>query len=351
VTDSSNDAPDTTKRSVRRNLIIIAVSLLAGWLLLRFLGRIQWSAVGDALGQLHWWQLAALVVLLLVRQTFNAMPLKRFVPGLTQRKAMKNDLGANLVGTIAPPPGDVVIRVAMFRSWGINPVDGMTGVTLNMIVFYGARFIAPVIGLFFLAFVGIEKRQWISGLVSALIAAVIIVALVLIVRSDRWAAILGRTAARVVSRMKAEVDPDHWAGAVVEFRGRVAKILNRNLVPALLAMVVAILVDGTILFLSLRFVGVTAADVSWPEIMAAFLLVYPLTILPLFGLGALDALVIASWTEIAGVEFESTLLAGTIVWRTVTLGGNLALGAIATALWKADIRKSTGSKAAGTVAR
>jgi hypothetical protein len=36
------------------------------------------------------------------------------------------------------------------------------------------------------------------------------------------------------------------------------------------------------------------------------------------------------------VELEPALLAGTIVWRTVTLGGTLALGAVATWLWRRE---------------
>jgi hypothetical protein len=224
----------------------------------------------------------------------------------------------------------------MFKTWRVSPVDGMTGVMLNMIVFYGARFIAPVLGLIVLAFVGIDRRQWVTGIVSALIAATIIVALVLVLRSDTWAAIIGRSAANVAKRARASVDPEDWASAMIDFRRKTSAVLGRNVAPAIALMMCAILTDGTILFLSLRFVGIPAADLHAAEIFAAFLLAYPLTILPLFGLGALDAIMIASWVEIAGAEFESTLLAGTIVWRSVTLGGTLILGAIATWLWRRD---------------
>lgn len=317
-----------------KRTVLAAVGLIVGWMILRFVGRIHWSAVGDAMRELHWWQGVVLGLALIVRQYFNASPLKRFVPGLGQRHAMQNDLGANLVGTIAPPPGDIVLRVAMFKTWRISAVDGMTGVMLNMIVFYGARFLAPVLGLVVLAFVGIEAGQWITGIVSAIIATGIIVALVLVLRSDNWAAIIGRSAAKVAKRARATVDPEDWAQAMIGFRRRTSAVLGKNLAPALALMMCAIVVDGLILLLSLRCVGITAADVSSPEILATFLLAYPLTILPLFGLGAMDAIMIASWVDLAGVEFESTLLAGTIVWRTVTIGGTLALGAIATGMWR-----------------
>jgi hypothetical protein len=53
---------------------------------------------------------------LLLRQVLNAVPLSQFVEGLGPRRSVQNDLAANLLGTVSPPPGDVLIRVAMFGS-------------------------------------------------------------------------------------------------------------------------------------------------------------------------------------------------------------------------------------------
>jgi hypothetical protein len=61
--------------------------------------------------------------------------LSQFVEGLGLRRSVQNDLAANLLGTVSPPPGDVVIRVAMFGSWGVSALEGMAGVTLNMLTF------------------------------------------------------------------------------------------------------------------------------------------------------------------------------------------------------------------------
>lgn len=330
------ETPAKRRKAWYVRLGLVLGALILAYFVFRFIGRIHWSAVGKALRHVSWWQFVVLGVLLLIRQWFNAAPLRRFVPGLSQMRAMHNDLGANLVGTVAPPPGDIVLRVAMFRSWGIHPVDGMTGVTLNMIVFYGARFIAPVVGLVILAVVGIDGGAWTTAGVSGLVAVAIIVALMLIVRSDAWAALLGRFAARVVSTMRAKVDANEWADAVVDFRRRVAAVLRANLAPALVGMVLSIVVDGLILLTAIRCTGVTASQLGAGEILATFLMAYPLTILPLFGLGALDAVIIATWVEMVGVDLEATLLGGTIVWRAITLGGTLILGVIATALWRRD---------------
>lgn len=322
-----------------RATVLVGVSLVCGFIVLRLLGSIQWSAVGDAFRKLAWWEVVVLLVLLLVRQFFNAAPVSRFTPGLSRRNAMVNDLSANVVGTLAPPPGDVVMRVAQFRTWGIHPVDGMAGVTLNMIVFYGARFIAPVIGLIALAFYEVDQGHVVTAAISGAIAAAIIVALILALRSDAWAASLGRSAARAVGTMRADVDIQAWQDAVVEFRGRMDATLRRQLAPALVGMLAAVLVDAALLTASLRFVGVTAAELPTAAIIGMFLLVYPLTILPLFGLGVMDAILVAAWAYTAGESAEAAIIAGTVVWRTVTLGGTLALGALAVAWWKRGARK------------
>jgi putative heme transporter len=57
-----------------------------------------------------------------------------------------------------------------------------------------------------------------------------------------------------------------------------------------------------------------------------FLLAYPLTLLPMSGLGVLDALLVAGFTDLCGIELEPEVVAGLVVWRTVTLLGPLLLG-------------------------
>ena len=317
-----------------RPLLLIALSFAAAWIIVGLVGAIDWAQVGDALGRLSVAALVVLAVAFLARQTLNAVPLARFVPGLGLKRSMQNDVTANLMGTVAPPPADVVIRVSMFKSWQINPVDGMAGVTLNMLTFYSVRFLAPALGLLVLSFQGIERGQVFAALSSALIAGAILVSLALIVRGDAFAAWLGRTAGRVVARVRSSVDPQVWELATVEFRGRMAETLRKGLLPSMVALVGMVLCDSLVLTLSLRFVGVGADVLPAPAIVGAFLISYPLTLMPLVGLGVLDAVLLATWTEIAGLEWEPEIVAGLIVWRAFTILGPLLLGAGTLLLWR-----------------
>jgi hypothetical protein len=194
-------------------VLVLVVSLVVARIIVRFIGEIYWSEVAAAFGRLSWWQFIPLVAALIARQALNAIPLSRFVPGLSWRRSLQNDLAANVVGTLSPPPSDVVLRIAMFKSWQIDPVDGMAGVTLNMITFYIVRFIAPTLGLMILAFEEVQSHHLVTALVAGFVAAFILIGLVLIMRGDSLASVLGRSAGRVASRIRSGVDPEKWAGA------------------------------------------------------------------------------------------------------------------------------------------
>lgn len=326
----------------RRRWVRTAVWLVVGvcaWVAVtRLVGAVDWSAVADAFAGLPVLVVVPLLLALLLRQTLNAVPLTYYVPGLALRRSMQNDLTANVVATFTPPPADIVVRVAMFRSWGVDPTAGMAGVTLNTAKFYAVRFLAPTLGLLLLVWGGVDRRQWVVAVVCGLVAAVMLTALVLLLRGDHLAAWLGRTAARLVAlvRRGRAVDPDVWAATMVEVRARSSASLRRGLLPSMVALVGMVLADGLVLLVALRACGVTGLSVV--DVLGSFLLVYPLTLFPLFGLGLLDALLVGAWTTAVGVEQEAAIVAATIVWRVVTILGTLVLGLACLVAWRSRHR-------------
>ena len=336
------NSPGETDRRSRtghpwlKPLLLFLASLIVAWIVVGFIGAIDWSEVATAFSRLSLGSLLLLILGLTARQAFNAVPLSKFVPGLTWRRSVQNDLGANVVGTFAPPPSDVVLRVSMFNSWDINPIDGMAGVTLNMITFYAVRFLAPVLGVVLLATQEVERGHLVTAALSALVAFCLIGALVSVMRGDAMAAWVGRTAARVAGKVKDGIDEDAWSIAVVDFRGRMNETLRAGLLPALLTLIAMVLCDSLILLMSLRFLGVAAAQLSALDVIAGFLLAYPLTLMPLAGLGVLDAALLAAYTDIAGLPWEAEIVAALIVWRTITIGGPLVLGSLTVVWWRRE---------------
>lgn len=323
-----------------RPVVALALAALVWWFVTRLVGAVDWSAVGAALGQLDPWVAAPLGVALLLRQLLNSVPLMTYVPGLGVRRSMENDLTANLVATVMPPPADVVVRVGMFRSWGLDPVLGMAGVTLNSVKFYAVRFLAPVFGLVLLAAEGLETRQWLTALACGLIASVLLIGLALLLRGDHLAAGVGRTVGRVARRVRSTVDPEAWSRKVVEIRGSTAESLRTGLLPSMVALLGMVLADGLVILLALRFVGVDSGLLRTELVLGVFLLAYPLTILPLFGFGVMDAVLLGWWVTEAGTAAEPGIVAGTIVWRVVTILGTLVLGVGALGLWRLRARRT-----------
>lgn len=335
----------TAARPLRSRLLrgaIVAVIAVFAWFALeRLVGRVDWRAVGDALSGLAGWVFVPLVLVLVVRQLFNSVPLTFYVPGLTLFRSLLSDLAANLVGTFAPPPSDLVLRIAMFRSWRLDAAAGVTGGALNTAKFYAVRFLAPPLGLLLLGVHQAERRQWVLAIGCMAVAAVLLGALVLLLRSDEIAAWLGRTAGSLAQRVKRDVDPQRWADSLVALRIQSAGSLRRGLAPSMLALVGMVLADAAILVLSIRGVGIPAGALGLLDIYPALLILYPLTLLPLFGLGVLDALLVGSLTTIAGPAFEADILAAVVVWRVTTIIGTLALGLVTLAWWRVTTRDVT----------
>ena len=97
-----------------------------------------------------------LIGVLLLRQVFNALPLSLYIPGVSPFRATQNDQVAILMSTIAPPPSDVALRMAMFSSWGVPVAKGLAGTLMNTLTFYIVRFGAPAVGFVLLAATGGE---------------------------------------------------------------------------------------------------------------------------------------------------------------------------------------------------
>lgn len=328
----ADDAP--TSRRWARRLLLLAVAFACAVAIVRLVGRIDWGSVAAALDELAPWHFAILLGLLILRQVLNAMPLALFIEGLGAFRATVNDLTAILLSMIAPPPSDMVMRITMFKSWGIDASRGVAGAVMNTVSFYIIRFAAPLLGILLLLPVRFDLTYAVPALVCLVLAAAILLLVLAVVRAERLAVRIGTTAARFVGRFRPSVDPAKWAAACVQFRVDMQRTFARGFPRALADLVAMVLVDGLLLLAALRFVGVDRGDVGALEIVAAYLIAYPLTIFPLQGLGVLDAVVLAALVDVGGLQIEPMVVAGLIVWRVVTIIAPVLMGVGSLAWWR-----------------
>ena len=310
----------------------------------RLIGRVDWGEVRAALAHLAWWHAPVLLAVLVLRQVLNALPLSLYIPGVSAYRATQNDQVAILMSTIAPPPSDIALRMAMFSSWGVPVAKGLAGTLMNTLTFYIVRFGAPAVGFVLLGVTGGEVGLRWADLVSVAISVTIFVGLMLVVRSEALARKVGTTAGRVAHRVRRSVDPEGWAAACVQFRIDVAARFWRGFPRSVLALSAMLLVDLTMLVMSLRFVGLDTSELPIVEIAIAYLFAYPFTLFPFQGIGIVDAFVLAAIVQAGGAEVEAAAVAGLVVWRVFTIGGPLALGALGLAAWRRTSGAATTSQ-------
>lgn len=346
---STQEIPDVSaarpgRRAWITRIVLLVVAVLSTVTVVRLVGRVDWDVAWDALTHLSWWHSIVLLAVVLARQILLAMPLSFFIRGVTFYRATINDLGATLMYLIAPPPSDVALRVAMFKSWGVSAAKGLAGTVMNSLTFYVARFSAPLVGFVLLLALGESPSfRWLE-LLSIAIAVAVLVTVLMVVRSDRLARTVGTRSGQIVRRFRRRVDPDRWADACQNFRADIADRFHSGFPLAVLSQVGHMVVDLAALTLCLRFVGVTADEVSLVWIAIAYLFAFPFTVFPLWGIGIVDALILATLVEAGGHEVEAAAVAGLMVWRVFTVAVPVLFGAIAVAAWRREVAVAGASR-------
>lgn len=332
--------PGPRRRWLRR-LILTAVAVAAAVVIINRIGQIDWDAVGAALGHLSWWQPLVLLVVVAVRQVLNASPLHFYIEGVSIGRATQNDLGAILLSTVAPTPANYALRLAMFTSWGVPAARGAAGSLMNTLTFWVARFSVPLVGFVIVAAVGDTVSYRWADLLSLLVAAALVVGILLVLRSDGLARMLGTRSGQVVRRFRRSVDPERWAQGCVDFRGHISSRFRYGFPRSLGGMAGMLADDLVLLILCLRFVGVSSADVGIATIAIAYLFAYPFTFLPFTGIGVVDSLIIAALVQVGGHAVEAPAFAALVVWRIFTLGVPALAGIGAIGLWRRTAGKQT----------
>ena len=317
-----------------RRLVVLILALACARIIINLVGEIDWDAVRKGVEHLTAWQFALLIALVVLRQVLNAMPLVYFIDGLSVFKATASDQGATLMSMVAPPTADSVFRIMVLRSWGVDIDRAAAGGTSNILVFYMARWVAPLLGVLVLLSARFDATYALVAAGSLVVAIAVFAGGLLVTRSRPLAERLGRTAGRVARRIRRSVDPERWASSVAGFQGHIADRYRVGVALSIPTLVVKLLVDSTIALLAIRFVGVDSAQLSTVEIIAAFLVVFPLTLFPLQGIGILDATLVAALTAVGGVELEAQLVAAMVTYRVVTLGTPALMGALFVLGWR-----------------
>ncbi|MGO4255569.1 lysylphosphatidylglycerol synthase domain-containing protein [Marmoricola sp. RAF53] len=324
----------SSRRTWIRRIVVAVVLAFVGYAIIGLVEKVDWAGAWEAIGHVEPWQLGVLLLMLVARQALNASPLALFIPGLSVFRATVCDQAATLVSLVAPPPSDMVLRLKLLATWGIGAALGLAGSTMNVLVFYINRLFVPVVGLAILIVADGQLGGTPIAVVALAVGLSLLVMLRLAVRDPVAAERIGLRAGRLAHRLRSSVDPEAWVAKILEFRSHITGRFKHAFPRSLGLLFVMTLIDAAILLVALRCVGVPASALPAWLVIGSFLLWFPMTIMPLAGLGLLDAVLVAIFTEHAGQGYEAEILAALFVYRIVTLAGPALLGLVALGLWR-----------------
>jgi uncharacterized protein (TIRG00374 family) len=261
------------------------------------------------------------------------------LPGLTLGQAAVATEASTAVANTVPGGSYLAVGItyAMFHSWGFRRSVITLAMLVSGIFNNFAKLAVPVFALVVLALQGNATAGRVTaGLlgIAALVAAVIV--FILALRTEQSAARIGKTSARVASfftRLLRRPPATGWDIALVRFREKTIDLLQARWHVITLTTLMSHLSLYLVLLVALRNIGVSEAEVSWAEVLAAFAFARLITAIPLTpgGLGVVE-LALTTTLAAAGGD-KAQVVAAVLVYRALTYVLPIPIGAACYLAW------------------
>jgi uncharacterized membrane protein YbhN (UPF0104 family) len=319
------------RRLLRHVLVVGALVAVFGWLLPQF---IDYEEVWESLTELDAWEALVLLALGIGRVPTEALMYRAFLPGLGLWRGSEAYLSSNFAGQLLPPPSASVVQYGYFRGGGYaSSAAGLAALGSFLFPTIG-RMLLPLVALLLLLVTGeLNGSILLASGLSLAISAIAGFAGYFFLRGERSARWLGTKLQRPLSwiLVKLKRDPvEDGAGQAADLRTHALAVLREGWALGSIGVTANLFLTYLILLAALRFVGVSATELSAPDAFAAFAVAFWAgTVVPITGsgLGIVDSVLIAVLIEL-GSASDDALLAAALLWRVFYSVVTLPLGAI-----------------------
>ncbi len=262
------------------------------------------------------------------------------LPGLAFRQALVMTQASTALSMVTPAGAAVGMAgsYSMLRSWGFGSGASALAVAVTGVWNQFANLVFPVVALVLLT--SIEQDHPALRTTAFVALAVLVVAVSAFAfglssaeRARRLGALVSRLVSRVLRLLRR--DPVAWGGeGLARFRSGALELLRRRWHVLTLATLAGHLTVFLLLVVCLRVVGVTSGEVSWVEAFAAWALIRILGALPLTpgGLGIVELGLTGALVAFGASNADA--VAGTLLYRSLTILPTLALGLLAAVSWR-----------------
>jgi uncharacterized protein (TIRG00374 family) len=357
----ATDAAPSAKMPSRKSQIISVVVTLVILGIVFFYLFPQLGSYADAwaaIQSMPAWSIALLVFAAVLNLFVYVWPYTAATPGLRFKPAFIVRQTSFLISNTIPAGGTIglAVQYAMLGSYRVGPEATTTTIAVTSTWNVMATLAMPMIGALALLISGeLTDQNMLIAVVGAIAVVVMVVAIVVILRSERGARWLGHVCdvavgwcLHVVNRLLHKDVHADLTAAVMKFRVTVIEVLTARWISVTLANLAMQLTCWFVLFAALR--GIQAGDgdvtVTWAESLAAFSYARVATFIPIppGGLGTVDA-ALTKLLEQYGAT-GSQAIAADLVWRAGTFVPQALIGVVTLLYWRATAAKRAQTPAA-----
>ena len=301
---------------------------------------VDYGEVGAAVGAMTWLELLTLAILGLWNQATYSILEVAARPGLTYPQATQITLTSTAISNTLPAGGalGVGVQTGMYLSFGFAPADITISLMVTGIWNTFVKLGMPIVALLLLAISGSSG----GGLLAAAVVGVVVLTCAvglfgMALGSRNGALAVGRVIGWLLApilRLLRKPPLDDWGSAIDGFRRKTIHLLRDRWARVTVAALVSHITLYLVLLVTLRHVGVSNAEVSWQEALAAFAFVRLISAVPITpgGLGVVELGMTAALVAAGGDR--APVVAAVLVFRALTYVLPVPLGGLTYLFWR-----------------
>jgi uncharacterized membrane protein YbhN (UPF0104 family) len=271
------------------------------------------------------------------------------IPNLSLWQAAVNNQTSTSVANTMPGGAYVAIAISyeMYRAWGYKGSDVGVSVAVTSVLNIYAKLLLPVVALALIVLTGRANGALVgASTVGMLVLVGSVVLFVLILWKKPFAYRIGNGFSRAgmwVVRLLGRPKTFEWGDAAVRWRRHMIDLLLARWLALSSSTIVSHLTLYLVMLMALRFCGVSNDEVTWAQVLGVFAIGRLLTALPITpgGLGVVEVAYIGGvilagrgHTTVSADAFHAQVAAGVLVFRALTYGIQIPIGAITYLIWR-----------------
>ncbi len=266
------------------------------------------------------------------------------MPGLTFAQATVVSQSSTAVANTMPAGGALAVGVSyrFYGSWGFSRAAITRNVVVTGVWNIFSKLALPVVAMVLLVSTGGGGSGVVAAAVVGLVVLALAVALCALTLSSEHAAyrvgvVVGALVVRVGGWFHRSYPPN-GGDVAVQFRRDTIGLLRERGLRLTGATVLSQLSIFVVLLFSLRAVGVTAGEVGWIEVLAAYAVTRLVSTVPITpgGIGLVELGLVGTLIAMGGANAQ--VVAGVLVFRVLSFFLSVPLGLGTFVVWKKMLR-------------